>query len=132
MDDAATGRTPHGALHAVGSRVWVLGDEGWLRGEVVALAGPRLRVRLEDGGGERECAASDIPLQNSSAAGVEVRARVGWRPAHPRPIVWARPSCRPAALPPCCGQAWPRSARAARACAASFAGKLARAGQRPA
>lgn len=64
------------ALHAVGSRVWVWrqasGSGDWLRGEVVSMSGPHLRVRLEDGE-ERECAASDIPLQNSSAAGVEVR-----------------------------------------------------------
>lgn len=73
------------ALHTVGSRVWLWRQDGgsgdWLRGEVVAMAGPRLRVRLEDGD-ERECAASDIPLQNSSAAGVEVGGSVGsggWR-----------------------------------------------------
>lgn len=60
------------ALHTVGSRVWVwTGD--WSRGEVVSMSGPHLRVRLE-GGDERECSAADIPLQNSSAAGVEVRA----------------------------------------------------------
>ena len=68
------------ALHTVGSRVWVWQGD-WLRGEVVSVHGPRLKVRLE-GGDERECTAGDIPLQNSSASGVEVR-RGGWacRPA---------------------------------------------------
>lgn len=59
------------ALHTVGSRVWAWADGDWLRGEVVAMQGPRLRVRLE-GGEERDCSAADIPLQNSSVAGVEV------------------------------------------------------------
>ena len=63
------------ALHTVGSRVWVWDSGDWLRAEVVAMAGPRLRVRLEEGG-ERECAAADIPLQNSSASGVEVSRRL--------------------------------------------------------
>ena len=63
------------ALHTVGSRVWVWDSGDWLRAEVVAMAGPRLRVRLE-GGDERECAAADIPLQNSSASGVEVSRRL--------------------------------------------------------
>lgn len=54
-------------------QVWVWSGD-WLRGEVVSMSGPRLRVRLE-GGDERECSAADIPLQNSSAAGVEV----SWR-----------------------------------------------------
>lgn len=68
------------ALHAVGSRVWLWSGD-WLRGEVVAMEGPKLRVRLEDGQ-ERDCNASDIPLQNSSAAGVEVRSRPGqWPPS---------------------------------------------------
>lgn len=58
------------ALHTVGSRVWVWKDD-WMRGEVVSMSGPRLRVRLE-GGDEHECTAAEIPLQNSSAAGVEV------------------------------------------------------------
>ncbi|KAL4445379.1 hypothetical protein ABPG77_011204 [Micractinium sp. CCAP 211/92] len=58
------------ALHAVGSAVWVW-DGDWLRGQVVGIAGPKLRVRLLDSGDERDCNASDIPLQNSSAAGVE-------------------------------------------------------------
>lgn len=57
------------ALHTVGSRVWVWSDD-WKRGEVVAMSGPKLRVRLE-GGEEKECSASDIPLQNTSVAGVE-------------------------------------------------------------
>ena len=64
------------ALHTVGSRVWVWDAGDWLRAEVVSMAGPRLRVRLE-GGNERECAAADIPLQNSSASGVEVSRRLG-------------------------------------------------------
>lgn len=38
----------------------------------MGIAGPKLRVRLLDSGDERDCNASDIPLQNSSAAGVEV------------------------------------------------------------
>ena len=63
------------ALHTVGSRVWVWQGD-WLRGEVVSVHGPRLKVRLE-GGDERECTAADIPLQNSSASGVEVR-HGGW------------------------------------------------------
>lgn len=54
-----------------GSAVWVW-DGDWLRGQVVGIAGPKLRVRLLDSGDERDCNASDIPLQNSSAAGVEV------------------------------------------------------------
>ena len=64
------------ALHTVGSRVWVWSSDSkgggeWERAEVVAMLGPKLRVRLE-GGSERECSAADIPLQNSSANGVEV------------------------------------------------------------
>ena len=75
------------ALHTVGSRVWVWKDD-WKRGEVVSMSGPRLRVRLE-GGEEHECTAAEIPLQNSSAAGVEVGL------GHAAGSVWAQPCCRP-------------------------------------
>lgn len=70
------------ALHTVGSRVWLY-DEGhsdkWVKGEVMAMTGTRLRVRLEDGGEERDVGAGDVPLQNPSKNGVEVRRRSWWQ-----------------------------------------------------
>ena len=69
-----SGDPPGSALHiTVGSHVFLWREGDWAKGQVVAMAGPKLRVRLEDGA-EQECAASDIPLRNSSAAGVEVSA----------------------------------------------------------
>lgn len=82
------------ALHTVGSRVWVWKDD-WMRGEVVSMSGPRLRVRLE-GGDEHECTAAEIPLQNSSAAGVEVRNQLCCAGLCSG---CAAPLCGPAALP---------------------------------
>ena len=67
---------PGPALHAVGSRVWLLledSKEGWAQGEVVAVeSSSRLRVRLQDGS-VKECSQSDLPLQNVGKGGVEVR-----------------------------------------------------------
>eukprot|EP00887_Chlorella_sp_A99_P001914 scaffold18.g1914.t1 len=71
---SSQGEPAAAALHTVGSRVWLY-DEGhsdkWVKGEVTAMRGTRLRVRLEDGGEEREVGAGDVPLQNPSKNGVE-------------------------------------------------------------
>lgn len=64
-------------LHAVGSRVWLADkEEGWAKGEVVAIEdSSRLTVRMEDGS-QRVCSQDEIPLQNPGVRGVEVRLHV--------------------------------------------------------
>lgn len=72
---SSQGEPAAAALHTVGSRVWLY-DEGhsdkWIKGEVTAMQGSKLRVRLEGNGEEREVSAGDVPLQNPSKNGVEV------------------------------------------------------------
>ena len=70
------GESSQPALHTVGSRVWLANDkDGFVRGEVIQLDGPKLRVKLEDGS-EKDCAEEEIPLQNpgQQIQGVEVGA----------------------------------------------------------
>ena len=101
-----SGDPPGSALHiTVGSHVFLWREGDWAKGQVVAMAGPKLRVRLEDGA-EQECAASDIPLRNSSAAGVEVSAEAvvvgGWRRRpRPRQRRQSLPTAGLACLPAC-------------------------------
>lgn len=61
-----------GAVHAVGSRVWVKDkDEAWMKAEVVSLDGEKVKVRTENGE-ERMEKALDCPRQNLESRPEEV------------------------------------------------------------
>ena len=82
------GKSSQTALHTVGSRVWLANDkDGFMRGEVIRLDGPKLRVKLEDGS-EKDCAEEEIPLQNpdQQIQGVEVGGRAAGRAACGSPL----------------------------------------------
>ena len=73
MAPAATA-APATVVHTVGSKVFVHdAEEGWCKGEVVALQGASLVVKTERGETRTVDNGEDAPLQNADSRGVEVR-----------------------------------------------------------
>lgn len=65
-----------GAIHNVGSKVWVPDpDEAWAKAVVTKVDSDGLLVTVEETDELRKVKPEDAPLQNTDSRGVEVRAR---------------------------------------------------------
>lgn len=77
MAPAAASAAAVTVVHTIGSKVFVHdADEGWCKGEVVALQGSSLVVKTERGETRTVDNGEDAPLQNADSRGVEDMTRL--------------------------------------------------------